>query len=71
MSWLEATWGKKQTKVICHMGVSFFEGARVGSVLRETKNLPHNCGSKPIGAHFGVGEFTHFRTYFSGDWDVH
>ena len=22
--------------------------------------------------HFGVGEFTtHFRTYFSGDWDVH
>ena len=21
---------------------------------------------------FGVGEFTtHFRTYFSGDWDVH
>ena len=22
--------------------------------------------------HFGVGEFTtHFRTYFSGNWDVH
>ena len=28
--------------------------------------------SKPMGYHFGVGEFTtHFRTYFSGDWDVH
>ena len=29
-------------------------------------------GSKPMGSHFGVGEFTtHFRTCFSGDWDVH
>ena len=28
--------------------------------------------SKPMGSHFGVGEFTtHFRTYFTGDWDVH
>ena len=25
-----------------------------------------------LGSHFGVGEFTsHFRTYVSGDWDVH
>ena len=25
-----------------------------------------------MGSHFGVGEFTtHFRTNFSGDWDVH
>ena len=25
-----------------------------------------------MGSHFGVGEFTtHFRTYFSWDWDVH
>ena len=25
-----------------------------------------------LGSQFGVGEFTtHFRTYFSGDWDVH
>ena len=25
-----------------------------------------------LGSHFGVGEFTtHFRTNFSGDWDVH
>ena len=25
-----------------------------------------------FGSHLGVGEFTtHFRTYFSGDWDVH
>ena len=25
-----------------------------------------------LGSHFGLGEFTsHFRTYFSGDWDVH
>ena len=23
-----------------------------------------------LGSHFGVGEFTTFRTYFSGDWDV-
>ena len=30
------------------------------------------CGSKPVGSHFGVGEFTtQIRTYFSGDWDVH
>ena len=29
-------------------------------------------GLKPMGSHSGVGEFTtHFRTYFSGDWDVH
>ena len=28
--------------------------------------------SKPMGSHFGVGGFTtHFRTYFSGDCDVH
>ena len=28
--------------------------------------------SKPMGPHFRVGEITtHFRTYFSGDWDVH
>ena len=28
--------------------------------------------SKPMGSHFGVGEFTiRFRTFFSGDWDVH
>ena len=28
--------------------------------------------SKPMGSHFGVGEFTtNFRIYFSGDWDVH
>ena len=33
---------------------------------------PYGGGSKPMGSHFGVGEFTtHFRTYFSGDWDVH
>ena len=28
--------------------------------------------SKPLRSHFEVGEFTtHFRTCFSGDWDVH
>ena len=28
--------------------------------------------SKPMGHHVGVGDFTtHFRTYFSGDWDAH
>ena len=26
--------------------------------------------SKPMGSHFGVGEFTHFRTYVSGAWDL-
>ena len=32
----------------------------------------HGCGSKPMGSHFGVGEFTtHLKTYFGGDWDVH
>ena len=32
----------------------------------------YGYGSKPMGSHFGVGEFTtHFRTYFSGGWDVH
>ena len=35
-------------------------------------SMGHGCGSKPMGSHFGVGEFTtHFRTYFRGDWDVH
>ena len=29
------------------------------------------CGSKPMGSHFGVGAPPHFRTYFSGGWDVH
>ena len=31
----------------------------------------HGCGGQnPY--HFGIGEFTtHFRTYFSGDWDVY
>ena len=33
---------------------------------------PFGCGSKPMGSHFGVGEFTtHVRTYFSWDWYVH
>ena len=32
----------------------------------------YGCGSKPFWYYSGVGEFiTHFRTYFSGDWDVH
>ena len=31
----------------------------------------HRRGSKPMGSHFWVGEFTtHSRTDFSGDWDV-
>ena len=31
------------------------------------------CGSKPMrSSHFGGFRWTtHFRTYFSGDWDVH
>ena len=33
--------------------------------------LANGCGSNQW-YHFGVGKFTtHFRTYFSGDWDVH
>ena len=31
----------------------------------------HGCGSKPMGSHFWGRRTTHFRTYFSGDWDVH
>ena len=31
----------------------------------------YGCGFRPMGSHFGVGEFTtHFRTYASWDWDV-
>ena len=34
--------------------------------------VKYGCGSKLMGSHVGVDEFTtHFRTYFSGDWDVH
>ena len=30
------------------------------------------CGSKPMGSHFGVGEFTtHFSQFEWLDWDVH
>ena len=37
-----------------------------------TKKRAAGQGSKPMVSHFGVGEFTtHFRTYFSWDWDVH
>ena len=31
----------------------------------------HGCGSKPMGSDFWGSCTTHFRTYFSGDWDVH
>ena len=32
-----------------------------------TSSRSFGCGSKPVGSHFGVGEFTtHFRTYFGG-----
>ena len=38
--------------------------------MKRLKTYGH--GSKPMGSHFGIGEFTtHFRTDFSGDWDVH
>ena len=30
----------------------------------------YGCGSKPM-VPFGGRYTTHFRTYFSGDWDVH
>ena len=48
----------------CNGWLSFWKSPRV--------TTPNGCGSKPMGSHFGVGEFTtHLRTYFSGDWDVH
>ena len=32
----------------------------------------YGCQNQWDPSHFGIGEFTaHFRTYFSGDWDVH
>ena len=44
---------------------------------RGCRTLPKYFGmhlamrQKPMGSHFGVGEFTtHARTYLSGDWDV-
>ena len=40
--------------------------------IRVVLEFSMESGSKPMGSHFGVGEFnTHFRLYFSGDWDVH
>ena len=35
-------------------------------LLQGPKSAPCGCGSKPMVPHFGVGEFTHFRTYLSG-----
>ena len=44
---------------------------QLGSHLGYTENI-RLWLSKPRGSPSGVGEFTtHFRTYFSGDWDVH
>ena len=39
--------------------------------VSHNQNLVNGRGSKPIGSHFGVRCTAHFRTYFSGDWDVH
>ena len=36
----------------------------------ENPQLPFGCGSKPMVPFWGRCT-THFRTYFSGDWDVH
>ena len=45
-----------------------FDAAGLGSNgLRSPFDSAAIGGSKPLGSHFGVGEFTaHFRTYFSG-----
>ena len=49
--------------------ILYFAQDRVRRVYRKSLN---GCGSRSMGSHFGVGEFTtHFRTYFGGDWDVH
>ena len=45
--------------------------SRVSWVVQDFVHPQYGCGSKLMGSHFGVGEFTHFRTYFSGGWDVH
>ena len=55
---------------------SGLERPKVGPRLRGPKlvvpYLTWLWAKTVLGFHFGVGEFTtHFRTYFSGDWDVH
>ena len=45
-------------------------GSQGSQRASERSNLA--VGQNRFGSHFGVGEFTtHFRTYFSGDRDVH
>ena len=42
---------------------------RRGWRRRPSRGGEHGHGSKPTS--HGLGELSHFRTYFSGDWDVH
>ena len=56
--------------------VGFLQGHQKGNQVKKTPIFKpfqaYGRGSTPMGSHFGVGEFTtRFRTYFSGDWDVH
>ena len=47
--------------------VPFVRGETYSHVLFSLVPWTYGCGSKPMGSHFGVGEFTtHLRTYFSG-----
>ncbi|CAJ1336208.1 unnamed protein product [Effrenium voratum] len=49
-----------------------YEGGEVVFPFADSEAGAWRIGSKPMGSHFGVGEFTTcFRTYFGGDWDVH
>ena len=52
---------------IFHVTVAIFRGSEPGST-----GCKWLWVKTVLGSDFGVGEFTtHFRTYFSGDWDVH
>ena len=57
---------------VCDASGEARAGMRRSTKPRKSFRLQYGCGSKPMASHLGVGEFTtHFRTYFSGDWDVH
>ena len=66
---LGSKWRLAQWRPLGAAGVVFFRSAFFfGRFLFLLKKI--GSGLISMGFHFGVGT-THFRTYFSGDWDVH
>ena len=60
--------GASRAEPVAPGGLASSAAAGVGASCRAR----YDGGSTPMGSHFGVGEFTnHYKTYFSGDWDVH